>query len=278
LRWAARLGTILVGLALAACGRGGATVEARPPLWRVSDGDTTVWLLGSIHLLPGNVRWRTPAVERAIAESRELVLESSPDDRADFARLAKADGLPALSDRISPAQRPALDLAVARSGVKRETLDAQKSWAAAATLATGDAIATGASADNGVETVLWRSFAGRQRAAFYRARDQIGMLDSLPQNLQDQMIGEALDSKQGFAPTLRAWKSGDLAALGRVSECTPLAGRLIGKPNVAWSGWIARRMERPGNVLVAVGVGHLAGPYALPAMLAAKGFKVERVQ
>jgi uncharacterized protein len=246
-----RLGVLVAALALSACARG-AAVEARPPLWRVSDGDTTIWLLGSIHLLPGNVQWQTPAIERAIAEAQELVVESSPDDHADFAALAKGTNLPPLAARIAPAHRPALDLAIARSGVARTTLDGQKSWAAAATLATADALAGGASVDNGVEARLWARFAGRRREAFYRAQDQIALLDALPPALQDQMIDEAVDPAQGYLLTLGAWARGDIAALARVAECTPLAGRLVGQPNVAWSGWIARRMRRPGTVLVAV--------------------------
>jgi uncharacterized protein len=273
-----RLALVLAALGLAACSRGEGTVEARPPLWRVSDGDTTIYLLGSIHLLPANVRWRTPAVERAIREARELVLEASPDDHADFAGAGEGQGLAPVAARVAPAQRPALDLAIARAGVMRATLDGQKSWAAAATLATADALADGASVEAGVETVLWRAFAGRPRAAFYRARDQLAMLDGLPPALQDQMIGEAIDPAQGYRPTLLAWQRGDVAALARVASCTPLAGRLVGQPNLAWSRWIAARMKRPGNVLVAVGVGHLAGPYALPDMLAQHGLRVERLE
>lgn len=272
-----RLAAIIVALALGACARGG-TVEARPPLWRVSDGDTTVWLLGSIHLLPGNVRWRTPAVERAIAGADELVLESAPGDHTDFAALARGDGLPPLRERVSPVLRPALTAAVARSGAAPASLDAQKSWAAATTLATGEALAAGATVGNGVESVLWGAFAGRRRAAFYRAQDQVRQLDALPPDLQDRMLAAALDSRQAYGPTLDAWARGDLAALDRTAECTPLAGRLIGQPNLAWSAWIAARMRRPGTVLVAVGVGHMAGPYALPAMLARRGLTVERVE
>lgn len=265
-------------LALAACGGGRAPVEARPPLWRISDGDTTIWLLGGIHMLPAGVRWRTPAVERAIAESGELVLESSPDDRADFAGLAKGTGLPPLTARVSPVLRPALNAVIARGGVPAATLDGQKSWAAAALISAGEARANGASGRDGVDRVLWDAFAGRYRAAFQRADDQVRMLDTLPPDLQDRMLADAIDPKQDYASSFRAWAAGDVAGLARVAQCTPLAGRIVGQPNLAWSRWIALRMRRPGTVLVAVGVGHLAGPYALPAMLAQRGLRVERVE
>jgi hypothetical protein len=47
---------------------------------------------------------------------------------------------------------------------------------------------------------------------------------------------------------------------------------------VAWAQWLARRLEKPGTVMVAVGAGHLAGRDSVQAMLKAKGLKATRVQ
>lgn len=272
----AALGAIL--LALAGCGK--PPVEARPALWRVSDRDTTIYLLGSIHLLPPGIDWRTPTVERAIASSDTLVLESSPEDKVDFAAMARGAGLKPAADRVSPGKRPILDAMIARSGMPRATLDGYKDWALATTLATGDAIAAGAETGNGVETKLWNAFvsAGKTRLAFYRAKDQLLQLDSLSEADQRKMLENTLSGKEQYGETLRAWVTGDVASLGRTAECTPLDGKLVGQPNAYWAKWIARRMDQPGTVLVAVGLGHLAGPYALPKMLAARRLKVERIE
>jgi len=272
----AALGAVL--LALAGCGK--PPVEARPAMWRVSDGDTTIYLLGSIHLLPANVRWRTPIVERAIAESDTLVLESSPDEQTDFRAIATGVGLKPAADRVSPGKRPVLEEMIARSGASRETLDSYKDWALATTLAAGDAIASGADTRNGVEAELWSAFssAGKTRLAFYHAKDQLAQLDNLPEFDQRKMLGNILEGKENYGETLKAWTTGDMASLEKTAECTPLEGKLVGQPNVYWSRWIAARMKQPGTALVAVGLGHMAGPYALPKMLAARGLKVERIE
>src|SRR5512138_1544739 len=39
---------------------------AHPALWAVADADTTVYLFGTIHLLPEKYQWRTPAFDRAV--------------------------------------------------------------------------------------------------------------------------------------------------------------------------------------------------------------------
>jgi len=272
----AALGAAL--LALAGCGK--PAVEARPAMWRVSDGDTTIYLLGSIHLLPASINWRTPLIERAIATSDTLVLESSPDESIDFPALAEGENLRPALDRVSPGKRPLLDAMIERSGIPRETLDSYKDWALATTLATGDAIAAGATAINGVEAKLWSAFdSGRKtRLAFYHAKEQLEQLNSLPEADQRKMLENILAGKENYGETLAAWTSGDIASLDKTAECTPLDGKLVGQPNNYWAKWIAARMKQPGTVLVAVGLGHMAGPYALPKMLAARGLKVERIE
>ena len=272
----AALGAVL--FALAGCGK--PAVDARPALWRASDGDTTIYLLGSIHALPPGIDWRTPLVERVITASDTLVLESSPEEKVDFAAMARGTGLQPAADRVSPGKRPILDAMIARSGMPRATLDGYKDWALAATLATGDAIAAGADTRNGVEEKLWSAFgsAGKTRLAFYHAKDQLLQLDTLSESEQRKMLENTLLGKEQYGETLRAWATGDVASLDKATECTPLDGKLVGQPNDYWARWIAARMKQPGTLLVAVGLGHMAGPYALPRMLAARGLRVERIE
>jgi uncharacterized protein YbaP (TraB family) len=53
---------------------------------------------------------------------------------------------------------------------------------------------------------------------------------------------------------------------------------LIRKRNIAWADWLAKRLEQPGQLLVAVGAGHLAGPDSVQKQLAKRGIKVTRVE
>src|SRR5262245_28221685 len=49
-----------------------------PALWKIAGPKANVYLFGSVHLLPPMVKWRTPQVERALEESKVLVLEIDP--------------------------------------------------------------------------------------------------------------------------------------------------------------------------------------------------------
>ena len=169
---------------------------------------------------------------------------------------------------------------IERAGIPRATLDGYKDWALATTLATGDAIAAGATTRDGVEEKLWSEFEapGKTRLAFYHAKEQLDQLDTLPETDQRKMLENTLSGKENYGETLEAWTSGDIASLEKTAACTPLEGKLVGQPNDYWARWISARMKKPGIVLVAVGLGHMAGPYALPNLLAARGLKVERIE
>ncbi|MBX9815600.1 MAG: TraB/GumN family protein, partial [Sphingomonas sp.] len=86
-------------LLLAGCAR---EIPARPALYVVRDADTVIWLFGTVHFLPGDLRWETPAVARAIAEADALVgeLPGDTDASAAFARASAGQGLPPLAARL----------------------------------------------------------------------------------------------------------------------------------------------------------------------------------
>ena len=52
---------------------------------------------------------------------------------------------------------------------------------------------------------------------------------------------------------------------------------LLEDRNRAWAGWLDKRLDRPGIVLVAVGAGHFFGPTSVQAMLAERGLSAERI-
>lgn len=272
-------------LLLAACGP--RTIAARPPLWLVRDGDTEIRLLGTIHALPPGVRWQTPEVTRAIDSADLLVTEIPAADperaAATFRHFAVAPGLPRLAARLPPALRPALGRAAAASGVPAETLDGMRSWAAAVTISAGPMHASGASPEFGVEAELARRFAGRQRTAFETQGGQLALFGALPEPAQRLMLARAVRDRDGYAATQAAWLRGDTRGLAAslepgLRDAPILRQVLVTRRNARWAGWIARRMDKPGRVLVAVGAGHLAGPDSVVAMLAARGLRVVRVQ
>src|SRR4051794_21545566 len=107
---------------------------AKPALWEVSDPDTTIYLFGTIHLLPAQYQWRSAKLDQAMAASQELVVETLVDQQKFMAAMAglgfNTPNLPPLADRVPPAKRAALAALVHKMGHPPQAFDRMETWAA----------------------------------------------------------------------------------------------------------------------------------------------------
>ena len=81
----------------------------------------------------------------------------------------------------------------------------------------------------------------------------------------------------------QAWASGDMAELAKVSDAETfgdplLRDTLLVGRNRTWVDRLVAMLSSRARPFVAVGAAHLAGPDGLPAMLAARGYTVTRLQ
>jgi len=266
---------------------------ARPALWEVSDPDTTIYLFGTIHLLPDQVKWRTPAFDQAVAGSQELVVETIIDEKnpgklmSAMASIGFANGLPPLVQRVPPAKRAALREAMKKSGLPVQALDRMKTWAAAFILLGNKFRALGLS--GGVEGVLKNDFTARGKSIgeLESNLDQLTFFDRLPESAQRSLLEGAIEGDKSmnadFSGMLQAWSKGDVQGIARtfdrdLSASPALQQTLIRERNANWSKWIESRMAQPGAILIAVGAGHLAGKDSVLEMLKKDGYRVRRVQ
>ncbi len=294
-----RRGLAMLGhAALASCATtaqpaSGAT--GRPALWQVYDKDTTVYLFGTIHLLPKDYPWRTATFDKAVAGSQSLVVETIVDTArpqalaGELARLGFRSGLPPLATRVPAEKRPLLETAIAKTGIPRAAYDRMETWAAAFMLLGTQFKDLGLTGEAGVEAVLKASFtqAGKPVGQLETNTEQLSMFDTLPESAQRSLLEGAIDSpaemRTQFQQMLAAWARGDVESIGAtfnedLSGSPELREALLRKRNVNWAGWIKRRMATPGSVFVAVGAGHLAGADSVVAMLQKDGYRVRRVQ
>jgi uncharacterized protein YbaP (TraB family) len=290
-RVVAALGIPLMFGAVAAEAR--APQAARPALWEVKDPDTTIYLFGTIHLLPKNVQWRTAKFDEAIASSQQLVVETIIDEKnpaklmSAMASLGFANGLPPLVQRLPPAKRPALAAAIKKSGMPVQAFDRMKTWAAAFILLGNKFREMGLS--GGVEGVLRGDFIaqGKSLGELESNIEQLTFFDKLPEQAQRKLLEGAVEDNKAmnaeFGGMLAAWTRGDVKGIARtfdrdLSESPAMQQGLIRQRNANWSKWIEQRMAQPGAVMIAVGAGHLAGKDSVVEMLKKDGYKIRRVQ
>jgi uncharacterized protein YbaP (TraB family) len=274
---------------------GDAAAQARPALWKVARGGSTIWLMGTIHALPKGVAWFRGPIAQAFDGSGDLVteiIETSPQDMQALV-LAKAV-LPegqSLSALLPPADRDGLAKALAANGMAATALDRFRPWYAAVALSTLPLLKTGYDPAQGVDAVLAaKAVAPRGHEAFETPEFQLGLFASLPQDVQIDYLREVIKG----LPTIRseltgmidAWERGQADRLAQImnadQDSPQMRDLLLINRNKAWAAWIENRLAHPKaageTIFVAVGAGHLAGPGSVQDQLTAAGVRVLRVQ
>mgnify|MGYP003643437912 CR=1 FL=1 len=296
--------SLMAMLLLGACNSGPDPVTLNtvktgtPALWKVTGTQPgqvgTAYMFGTIHILPDDVQWRTPALEAAIAGSDQLVIEvlglDDPQSASRiFARLAVSPGQEKLDARIKPSLRDDLNRIIDASNLPERSLNRMETWAAALSLASAQTKGLGLDSSGGVEKKLTAQFAkaGKTIEALETIENQLGYFDKLPEEQQRRMltsvVEESNDSQQAFEKLFNAWMTGDIDQIvtltdtGILNDATTREFLLVTR-NRDWADQLDKRLRRPGTSLVAVGAAHLAGMDAVQAMLAERGYKVEKIQ
>lgn len=280
--------------------------EPRPALWLLSDADTRIYLFGTVHVLHPGLRWRSAALNRAVREAQELVLELDDAEMANsgpevMGPMQLGKTVPVLQ-RVTPERRAALARLLADLQIPEGSLDGLETWAVAVILGVGQMareytgagdgagegapdLATAAAALPGVEEVLTAEFSanGRPITGVESAADQIGAFRGMSLPVQQAMLDETVDAyargDEAGDPEETDWINGNLDGIAAEMESLPpeLFEALVTRRNRHFADWLAARLERPGTVLFAVGAGHLAGRVSVQSMLESRGFVVRRL-
>lgn len=266
---------------------------AHPALWVVRDADTTIYLFGTVHLLPDNTPWHYPALDQALARSDALVVEITDDSPANVAALVLRLGMDPthpLSSLLSAGDYHRLERAARLAGLPGVgALDAMRPWLAALTIAMAPLAKAGLDPQQGVDHLLRAEMtrAGKPVRALETAEEQIRFLADMPSALQLDMLRQTLHeadaSKLEFKELVEAWDKGDVEAIARLEnslmkrETPALYQRLLVTRNATWAGKIRAMLDTPGTVFIAVGAAHLAGPDSVQAQLHKLGVDATRV-
>ena len=277
---------LALAAALAACG--GPEEDWPPPspaLWEVSgpDGETG-WLFGTIHALPEGIEWRTARLESALDRADALVVEvanlgeDGSGPRA-FAAVSTSAGLPPMLQRVPAGDRRMVSEAIEQAGMDEDDFAITETWAAALIIANRT---TSGDSANGVDRALLGR--GLPVVGLEGFEGQFAIFDRLAEADQAELLRlTALDAARDDGVAQRAWLTGDLETLGRealerVLADPELREALVAGRNEAWAARIAGLLEARRRPFVAVGTGHMIGEDGLPALLAARGYTVRRIQ
>src|SRR5439155_13979407 len=115
------LGAVAAPIVLAVAAR------AEPAMWVIRDKDSTIYLIGTVHLLRHETEWDSAKVKKAVTESSELWLEVADiDDDASISPLVAQYGIDLenpLSSKLTATQKETFAKVAATYGVPLESLE-----------------------------------------------------------------------------------------------------------------------------------------------------------
>ena len=178
---------LFIGMvAVTSCGPSGSVEEkvskARsrndgPAIWKVSDHNSTLYLFGTVHLLPDNTDWQKRDLQAAFDEVGTVFFEIPDDDKSalEASILQRRYGLYAsgerLSDHLDSSTKTHLLAAAYNVNIPPEKLEIFKPWLVADMLLIAAAQEAGLLAENSADTVL--------RAKARQAHKSIRVLDDM---------------------------------------------------------------------------------------------------
>ena len=281
--------------------------EPTPAVWRLADEDTTIYMLGTIHLLPPGFRWRNAQIDAILDEAQELVVESSDADGLDqfeaiMPKLARfMDDRKPTSEQLAPDVRGKWRRLARLTDTHFAEVDNLPVTIAMISFGREGDAGSPASYDFGVETVLEDEFASRGLPVrsiedagevlygLYR-EDDAKMIAELERELRrwdgkrsaDFFRSSELPVAGDFWWMENAWARGEIdgdfdLGLPGSGIGDALNDVLIVRRNTRWAAWLDDRLDRPGTILLAVGAGHFMGDESLLVELRERGLEAERI-
>lgn len=287
-----RLRVFLAVLALAFAPFAPAQTDA-PALWKITGAKGNVYLFGSVHLLPAEVKWRTLQVERALQESRILVFEVDPALAQDqqvmtqlivkYGLLPKGQTLPAV---LPPKVNAEFEEMAKGLGLPPANMAPMRPWLVALTVSVQFLVSQGFDPNAGVDHLLaaWARENGRTIAALETADAQLGVFAELTREQEVEFLAASLrqirETPQMLNQMLAAYRKGDLEGMEKtlnaaMDEVPSVRKRLMRDRHEAWLPQIRKMAAEGGNTFICVGAAHLVGPDSVIAMLRASGVSIE---
>lgn len=225
------------------------SAAAHPALWITQSGTATIYLFGTMHVLPKGTRWRFPALDRAVAASQSLYVEEDDASRARTMTLILKKGVSrpdvqnvksmlnfdsvypeelavyanpyVLTGELDVRDQEKLRTAANRAGVTGglTMVQAMKPWLAALILANAAVGRTGFKPAFGADPELEHEFRthGKPVHAFETAQEQVALFANTPESVQLDLLRTVLgDDPQRYVALTqlaRDWLSGNTAAI-----------------------------------------------------------------
>ncbi len=263
-------------------------------LWRVQSKTSTLYILGSVHLLKKESYPLDAAIEETFDNAQKLVFEVDMDTAEKLSTIQMImskgtyDNGKTLQSAVSPETYEMARKRTAELGMPIEQLGKFKPWLLAITVAAGKLIKLGFDPSLGVD----KHFYGKAKKAekpivpLETIEYQISRFDEMQPKTQEAMLLQTLRDleimEKEFNTIIECWAAGDTASLEALmlksfEQFPEIYEKLIMERNRNWLPQIEALLGQSEHCMVVVGALHLVGKDGIIEMLRQKGHSVEQL-
>ena len=263
-------------------------------LFKVTSSGSTVYLLGSVHMMKESIYPLPETIEKAFQRSSGVVFEinmeemDSPQAQEVFMRKSIFTDGNTLGKVLKPATYEKLKGAIKPLGLDISQLETLKPWSVAMALVVFKMNQLGFSPATGVDQYFYRKAVntGKKVSGLETMEWQLSLMDGLPMAQQEMLVNQTLDDFADMGKTvdemMAAWESGDMSKveqmIGDSFQSYPeLYDTLFIQRNKRWVFHVEALLTQKKTSFVVVGVGHLIGQDSLLELLRRKGYAVEQM-
>lgn len=273
--------------------------EGNNLLWKISDNNSSVWILGSIHYADSSFYPLSKVIEQAFQESEALAVEmdiSDTETQIQTEEEFKKEGMFAenenLKDFLPDSLWNKLDSIAVVLGVPSEMFLPMRPWMAATVLASMAILSTGIEKDLGIDVVLLDSAAnsGKEIIALETPKEQVQSFSDVADSNETSGISylettfkEFENLKPMLKSILHAWKTADIKALQELLKTEnmtkaeeKLNQKIYNERNFKMAAKVEEFLKANKKIFVVVGVGHLILEDNVLEILSKKGYSIQK--
>ncbi len=267
-------------------------------VWSVSDGDNTVYLAGSVHLLREEDYPLSPVYDQVYEDSEALVME------IDMGDMMSPQGMMQMQQLGMYGPDDSLDAHLSTDLIDRvrdylETHPTGKMMALALprmkpgmillSISSLEAMRMNARPDLGLELVYYQKAKedGKPVSGLETIEFQMTRFDGIPDEEIEELLGKTLDEVEKMPETIgkiiAAWHRGEAEEIDRVmneemEDDSKFRELLLTERNANWVPEVEKAIKGSENVMFLVGAAHLVGKDSVVDLLRKKGYEVKKVQ
>jgi uncharacterized protein YbaP (TraB family) len=266
---------------------------SKSTLWQVKGSHNSVYLLGSIHVLPASAYPLHPALQQAFNNSQRVVFEvdlNAVSQQAVLREFEEVGVYPPgdnLEHHVSPATIRLVKQVLAKLGISYNKARRFKPALLGELITSRYTELAGFREDLGVDRYFFSQAKNTRKPVLglETVRDQARVLSSDDASGEARLV-EAIVSLPAAKAILDelvvAWKAGRINTLDRLLNQDEWNDpksfeSMFSQRNQKWLPQIERFLESDANYLVIVGSGHLVGDHGLVRALQGRGYHVKQM-